>query len=420
MPKPKKLIDIYPPKKIPSVKISAFLEKEALKSPEKEVLVSASKKEKKAGKKKIFFITCALSAVLGALLSHFVFSKVEIEIWPETEMLVLEEKITVDPTAGYNDLAAKILPGLIFEEERSASQEFSSSGESVKESYAKGVIRVYNNYKSSQTMVARTRFQPPLEKVLYFRAIKKIVVPSKSYVDAEVRADAPGEEYNIGPSTFSIPGLTGQPQYYSIYGKSFSPMTGGYLGKIKQVSKEDLAQAQELLLEKIKKETADYLKGKISKDSILPAEGIIQEVISANGVEAGVETEKFTYTLQVKSKAVVFKKDDLENFANDFIAKQIQGTGRKVQSESLKIDYSDVSQSKETGRLSLTLKISAKTYQDIDLDELTKSLPGKTLKEVKLVLEEQPKIVKVKLRVFPFWLESLPGREKIRVRLNID
>lgn len=420
MSTPRKLIDIYPPKKKPSFKTPAFLEQARPSIPGKKEPVLAQKKERRGGIKRKLFLFVVLSLLFVAGLSHFVFQKVEVVLWPETEIFSFEEKINIDPQAKTMDLAQKVLSGQVFDEEKSVSGEFSSTEKITKESYAKGIIRVYNNYQSSQTMVAKTRFQPPLEKVLYFRATKKIIVAPKTYVDVEVIADAPGQEYNIEPATFSVPGLAGRPQYYSIYGKSFAPMTGGYLGEIKTVSEQDLLDAQEALLEQIEKETAASLKNKISQDYILAAGAVFQEIIEATGTLAGTETDKFTYRVKAKSKAIALKKAEVEKFVTAFIENKLQNTGKKIQPASLKIEYSDASLSKETGRLSLTLKISATTYKDINKQELEKSLTGKSLKEAQLAIEEMSDIVKFKIRAFPFWIKVIPAPPKVEIRLNID
>jgi len=447
MQKLKKLIDIFPPEKLvkedksssspfAAARVKKYYDFPVEGKIEKEKEITGNERKKKGRlKKSLFFVFPFL--VAGFLFLHFVSAKVNIEIWPKTENLNLEEGLTVDVKGGQLDLVSKVIPGKIFETEKSASQQFNSAGKALKENNAQGIVRVYNNYSLSQTLVANTRFQPPLEKVLYFRTTRKVVIPSKSYVDVEVIADRPGEEYNIEPTTFSTPGLVGLPQYYSVYGKSFSQMTGGFKGQVSQVKQEDLDAAKKSLLEKIKKETRDSLIKESSKEYIFLDEGMSRVVLEASSsVPAGTEAESFNFNLRIKINAIGFEKSNLDDFVKELIKSKIQNTDKEVkedksssspftaarvlEEQSLKIDYSVKEADLQSGKIILNLKISAKVYSDINEKTLKKALFGKSVKESRLLLESQPAITKTKLNVFPLWLKIIPENEdKIKIKLNI-
>ena len=448
MQKLKKLIDIFPPEKLVKEDKSSLTpfaaarvgdEDKSSSSPfaaarvkkyydfpveekiEKEKEITGNERKKKGRLKKSLFFVFPLF-IAGFFFLHFVWAKVNIEIWPRTEILNLNEQLTVDVKGEQLDFVSKVIPGKIFESEKLASQQFNSAGKVLKENNAQGIIRVYNNYSLSQTLVANTRFQPPLEKVLYFRTTRKIVIPSKSYVDIEVIADRPGEEYNIEPTTFSTPGLVGLPQYYSVYGKSFSQMTGGFKGQVSQIKQEDLDAAKKSLLEKIKKETRDSLMKESSKEYIFLDEGMSQAVLEASSsVPAGTEAESFNFNLRINSKAIGFEKSNLDDFVKELVKSKIQNTDKKGEEQSLKIDYSVKEADIPAGKIILNLKISAKVYSDINQETLKKALFGKSVKESQLLLESQPAITRTKLNVFPFWLKIIPENEdKIKIKLNID
>ncbi len=367
-------------------------------------------------------ISTSLFLVTLLIFFHFFLAKTEIKIWPKTEIINLDEKVTADAKANQISSREKVIPGEIFEEQRSASQQFPTSGKALKETNAQGIIRVYNNYDLPQPLVANTRFQPPLEKVLYFRAVKSVVIPAKSYLDVEVKADRPGEDYNIAPSTFSIPGLAGLPQYYSVYGKSASAMTGGFKGEAPKLTEKDLQDAEKILMEKIENEIKSYLNSKTSDDFVILDGGIFQETVEASSsVQVGEQVESFNFNLKVKSKTISFKKSDLESLVKEIVNSKLQDANKKIQPEHLKIDYSLESADKNSGKIVLNLKISAKIYSDIDLISLKRNLFGKPIEETRVLLENQPQIDKVQIKVFPFWLKKNPGKdEKIQIKLNLD
>ena len=105
--------------------------------------------------------------------------------------------------------------------------------------YASGKITVYNNYSSApQKLIANTRFQTSDGKI--YRIKGAISVPGMGVTEATVYADRAGEEYNIGPADFTIPGLKGGPRFEKVFAKSKSAMSGGTSGNVRIVKKEDL------------------------------------------------------------------------------------------------------------------------------------------------------------------------------------
>jgi hypothetical protein len=411
----KKVIDILPPKEIkPDLPVLAEerMEERMEEAPRVEI-------NKSGGFKKGLLFTLVF-LIVGVLFLQFVAANVKVEIWPETESLALEEKISVDSSAAKVDLASMVIPGKIFETEKSDSQQFTVSGKVQKEKYAQGTIRVFNNYSSSQTLVVNTRFQPPTEKVLYFRSTKTIVVPSKGYVDIGVKADKPGEEYNVEASTFSVPGLAGLPQYYSVYGKSFSAMTGGFNGEVSQVKQEDLDAAKKTMLDGLAEYAQASLTQQALPDFIFLPEAVSQKILQASSsVPAGTETSSFSFNASVQTSAISFAKSDLDDLVKQLINSRIKDSGKLLEEKSLKTDYSLEGTSTASGKIFLNLKISALIYSDLDKAALKNALSSKSLKESQVLLENQPGVVKAELKAFPFWLAKVPAKQgKISITLN--
>ena len=396
----KKFFDVLPPKKLAEKKI----------------------KKQKTPSSRVFrkgLVFAFLFLILFGIISYFTLAKVEIEIWPETEILNFEEKIIANTKIFQVDSLEGIIPARIFEITEALSQEFRSSGEIEKK--AEGTIRVYNNYHLLVTLRSGTRFQPPFEEVLYFCSSKKIVIPAKSYIDIKVEACRPGEgeKYNIGPSKFSVPGLSGTDLFFYIHGESFEPMGGG--GKIQRVTEDDLETAKNILTEMLFARLNESLKNEILTDFILLEEAIKEEILETSpGVEPGAEVQFFNLQVKAKSKALVFKKSDLESFAKEFILAQIP-QNKKFQTESLKVDFQPESIDLKSGKIILNLKFSAKIYLDIDLSLLRENLKGKSLEETKVLLENQAGIIKAQISAWPFWVKKVPQNiEKIKLRIRVD
>lgn len=391
---PKKIFDIFPPGR------------------SKEVL-----KPKVSLKKPILKISLIFLLFLAGFFIIFELPRAEIEIWPKTEILNFSEEIKADSKAKETSPLEKIIPAKILEEETIISQEFPASGK--KEKKAEGTIRVYNHYHLPVTLRAGTRFQPPLEEIIYFLSPTRIFIPAKGYLDIKVVAQYPGEKYNIKPSKFSVPGLAGTELFYYIHGESFAPMKGG--GVVPKITKEDLEKAEKLLIEKALEEGKIVLTNKIPPDFVLIDKALSQEIFAARSTnQAGEEVEAFNFQVKVKSQVITFQKSDLENLVKELINLRI-GPTKKFQEESLKINFSLKSIDPKLGEIILDLAISVKIYPDIKEAVLKEALKGKSLEETKILLGNQPEIIKSQINLWPFWVTKVPeDPQRIKIRLNLD
>ncbi len=416
----KKIFDILPPKPPTTFreeKKPPVVEQVTLPKPIREKVFRVPPK---ISLKKSFFLFILVLIIVGFLLS-FKFSQAEIKIWPETDTVSLKTKLTIEKTIKTPDFQNKIIPGEIFEIEKTISQEFPSSGRLLKK--AEGTIRLYNEFTTNdENWLAGTRFVSSDGKL--FLSKNKIAVPGAevkngkmvpSSVDVPVIAAEPGSDYNIGPSHFSIVVFRGTPRYTKFYGESFQAMTGG--GDSFQVTKEDLEKAENVLTDRAKTESKEVLKNKIPAEFFFLEDAVETKILDkSSSAKAGTEVEKFNFQVKVKSTTISFKKADAANFAKEFIRAQIPQDELLYQ-ESLKIDYTPEVVNLELGKLSLSLNFSAKIYPAIDESALKKGLTGKSLSETKIFLENQPKILRSETRLSPFWVKSLPqNMERIKVK----
>jgi len=450
---PEKFFDIFPPKTFPVLKSEkGFQEtpsepspkippKTLPKKPLKPVLRTAKKKF--SIKKIITFIVFGVLILAGIFL-YFALSRAQIEIWPETETLNFKDRVQIDTQKSQPDFSAKIFPGKIFEDDLEASQDFSSTGKISKAEKAQGQIRVYNAYSNaSQALIVNTRFISSEGKL--FKSLERITIPGGTYdskgkltpgfLDVRVIAAESGPGYNIGPSTFSIPGFVGTPKYTAFYGKSTSAMTGGFEGEASQVAQTDLDNAKDTLVKKLVEEEKASLKNKISPDIVLLNEALVEEIASStSSAQAGAEAKNFNLRIKIHFKALTFKKSDLDSFAKGFLDSQVVQknqheifgaesfwTEKKIQENSFKIDYSLYSIDWQAKKIFLDLNFSAKIYPDINSKNLKKAVSGKSSKEVQVLLSNQPYVKKSEIKLWPFWVKKIPQSEgRIRINLSLE
>jgi len=407
-------------------------------------IVSSAKPKKRRKKRKIrfspptagrkFLIFGTIGLVLALVACYFTLSKAKIEVWPITNELDLTTKITVDTSVENPDFSAKVITGQFFEKEKTVTEVFPATGKILKEEKAEGTLRVYNEYSTSpQVLVATTRFVSAEGEL--FRTPTKVTIPGGHYeggklvpgeIDVSVVADQPGPEYNIDPTTFSIPGFAGTARYTKFYAKSFQPMTGGFREEVSQITREDLESAEDNLIKEAKEGSKNALEKELQSESYSLEYDFIEDAIQTEVMEifslatAGKEATDFNFQVKTESKTIIFKKEEVENFVKQFIDNQI-AEDKKIYEKSLKIDYMPETINLDSGKLILSLDISAKIYSDVDLSVFKNGLKGKSLKEAEFFLENQSGITRVRVEFWPFWVMSVPeDLNKIEFKLSID
>lgn len=406
---PKKLIDIYPPKKFDDL---AFEESESLAS-------EPSRGGPPVIKLKMLWFVLPL-LVVPFLVMHFFFARASITVWPQITELHVEEQILAQVGQEGVDLEQKIIPARLFEQEQEATKSFPATGSDEREEAATGVIRIFNENASAQTLVVNSRFVAEDGKL--FRSTEAVSVPAArggqaGSADVKVKGAEPGPEYNIGPSNFSLPGLAGSALYTTVYGKSSAQMTGGAIGQTAVVTQADIDKAREQLLEELEVEAKKSLLSRIPPNYLVLESAIETELLEDNTlVQEGAALEEFTYTASIKISGLAFSSGHGMDLGRDLFNDYLQDT-QQVKEETLKISYTTEASNIESGRMVLNMDISAEQYSRVDLIGLENRFRGASQGQFQAILGEFPSLEKAEFSLWPFWLQGLP---RDRSRMDID
>ena len=376
--------------------------------------------EKTFNKKRIIF-SLFLLFIIFVVVFLSINSKAKIDIWPEMKTIEMKTKVNLDISAEKIDIVQLLSPAHTIKINKKISQEFPSS-KIKSEKKAKGVIRVYNNYSTAtQTFRENTRFMSDSGKV--YITPKKIVIPGKpGFLDVEVVAAESGEDYNIGPSSFSIPGLKTTSLYTAFYGKSFQDIKGGSVGEIFEISEEDIDNAKKVLKEKAFKQGREELNKEKLPDVTILEETIQQEVTNVSVLaKPGQNIPSFVVQVETEISALAFNQADLRAFAETFILSKLSAD-RDIYKESLKLNLSSESIDLEKGEAIMNLDISIATYPSLDVNSIKDITAGKNKEEVPmLIFEKCPLIERSQVELMPFWFQKMPRQiEKIEIELHLD
>ncbi len=385
--------------------------------------------EKKGSLKwsKLFTIFIVVAIVMAGLVGYLVLPNAEVTLTPKTEVVNFDLSVIGSEDVSQIDESLNEIPLQEVEVTKTKSREFNTTGEEDINQRARGKITIYNEYSSEkQTLLARTRFESSNGKI--FRIPQSVTVPGAkisegkiiaSSLEIEIVADQPGEDYNIDPDNFTIPGFKGSPKFAGFYGKTNDSMSGGFVGKAKVVLSDDLEKAETALIDELKQEVKQALEDQIPTDLRIVEDGLKEEVVKIEiSVKEGDQADKFNMDIKVTMKALLFKEEDLKNLVDLNLISKISDDKTPI-NETQKISWQTPVIDWEKGEASFSLTIEENVAFKIDIQSLKENLAGQDEVEVRRYLANQSEIEKARVSFWPFWVNKMPKQEN-KIRINIE
>lgn len=311
------------------------------------------------------------------------------------------------------------LPYSVVKLSREKGMEALASGEQEASLKASGVIIVYNDASTEpQKLIATTRFEN--RDGLVYRIAEDITVPGKKVVggtelpgsiEVTVYADTPGKEYNIGLTDFTLPGLAGTPRFTTVYARSKTAMSGGFVGKEFTVGTEEKAQVKTALETALKNDLISEVAGQV------PDGFVLFPSLSSMTFEDLPQTtsnneSKAIVNMRGNLAAVMFKRSDLSLYlALDKVKLNAGESVDIIGLDSLAASFSGTSTADLLSSDTITFSVAGAATAIWHTDEvaLKTDLIGKRKKDIASVLNNYPSIVSATSTIRPFWKSSYPS-----------
>lgn len=266
-------------------------------------------------KRNLVFVA-ALMIVLAVffLIGMRFFASAVVHIEPKQDTKTIEHVLRGAITGG--DIPVELMR---LEDDLSAS--VPTTGEEIVNQKSSGTIVMYNAFSSDpQTLIRSTRFQSPDGKI--YRIDRSVTVPGTRTVDGEivpgslettVYADQPGDEYNIGLVDFTVPGFKGTPRFSKFFARSKTAMTGGFIGKTRVATQEDISVLRNRLEQQLRVRLREKAQSQKPDGFLLFDDA--QEVfitVKKTAPEEGAAGETLTMDLSGALSAFLMRRQDVE------------------------------------------------------------------------------------------------------------
>ncbi len=358
----------------------------------------------------LIFITLAVLLILG--ITYLALAKVTITLIPNDQPITYEFNLLITHsqndegiTPNENNQTAQtdtpIIPGIILSKSLAVEREFNIQDGKTVDAQAQGTVIIYNHRPVSQTLVATTRLLTP--DGILFRLKNKVIIPPNSQVEAEVYADQAGPNGNIGPTSFTIPGLSEALQKL-VYAESKQPMRGG----TKTVGILTQAEIDHAANELKKTSAADFLANYLEQHPDLTLIGTqieLNELTTEPALDS--QTDSFNLTGQLNIKAVYADPNKIFNIAKTSVQKEYSNQTINLDPSSLHYQIISINPATQKAMVKVGLKGLPNLNSTHDLFDKD-ILIGFTEKDLKLYFSQFDYIKDVQIEFSPFWVKKVP------------
>ncbi|MEX0877945.1 MAG: hypothetical protein WDZ40_03775 [Candidatus Spechtbacterales bacterium] len=370
-----------------------------------------------------------VAVVVGVgYLATSVLPKATIVLSPHVVQDQMEFAVVADSNISSADYNRSTIPAQILEERKEETFVYKATGEAQLEEFSVGGVTIYNEYSSSpQTLVANTRLMSSENKL--FRTTETVVVPGAqieggriiaSSVSVDVRADEAGDSFNIGPTTFSIPGFQGDPKYLAFYGKSENSMTGGFQGVATVPTEEDIEGARARIQDEFLPALEQSLRSKVPDDLKMLEESLGAHVESLDiDAVVGEPKDDFTVRFVGVAQAFLIKEEDISNSIAHYFINSTQYSKEFELAEERDVEYTVKEANYEAGYAEFNLKANQRFDMVVDTSAILKDVIGKDEAEVRRILSANESLRRAQVMFWPFWVKSVPDNPK-KVKIEVE
>ncbi|MFH1178166.1 MAG: hypothetical protein V1711_00360 [bacterium] len=346
-------------------------------------------------------VVLIIAVSIGAL---FYFSSAEIEITPNTISAAVQSSFTANQSGG-------TLPFQVITAQKTASQSVAGNGTKTANSTSSGNITIYNTQARAQNLIKNTRFATA--SGLIFRIHSAVTVPGGSSmkpgsVSAKVYADQEGSSYNIGPTSFTIPGFAGTPQASQVYARSTTAMTGGSSGTVPVVDAATENKAKSALIAALSPDLSTSIQEQIPPGYVLlpgAATTTYQELAPVPSSTTGMVDVKEQGTIT----AVVFPNAALaSSIASSIAGLNYQGEPLTLASTNDLLLKMDDMPDSNASSFSFSISGTASLIYTVDSAHIAAAVAGETRSAAEVALTNYPEIKRAIITLRPFWRQAFP------------
>ena len=372
---------------------------------------------KKKGRSLVYAVAIFVLIVGGGLLASALMAGADVTVYPRHREPNVNAVFDAMRTPQPGELAYEIMTL-----EAEGERQVTASGQEEVQEQSEGTIFIYNAQQTDPIrLVTNTRFESP--DGLIFKIKDSAVVPGYTtdaqgnklpgVTTAEVYADEVGEQYNIGPSKFTIPGFKGDPEYDTIYGESTSSMAGGFNGMKFIIDSAELEVAQQALRTELRNSLLERIDAEKPAGFVVFKDAVTFTYESLPSVEYGENLA--TIKEKVLLRIPLFSEENFASFIAQATIPGYEGVPVRIDNyETFAFTYTSATTSSSDISNNVSLEFNLTGHPRViwvyDGEKLKADLVNANKTALPTVLGAYPAIEKANAVIRPFWKTKFPTK----------
>lgn len=376
-------------------------------------------------KKRIFIGLAVLLLILAGVWAFFnLMPQAVISVEGRTEAIEVDFLMELDPTTEESSIDEATLATQSRQIQRTLTRSFDATGERTVGERATGQINI-TNCENSTSITIPSGTALTTSSGLTYRTDESVQIPGSSFSgggnfcseegqeSVPVTADEIGEDYNIGPTSYSVEGYPSE----NVFG-SGGDMSGGSEEQISVVAQSDIDDAQASALEDERETALDELRRQFSDEDYIIEASFTETVddVSAEPSE-GEEASEGRIILQVTYTLLAVTRSDLE----DLLGAQYKleaGDAEGLTAIDSGLDTVEISETEDD--LIFAVDAEGILGPDLDIENLKELLAGEHYQDAIDIIEDRPNVTRVQIDLDPFWTSSVPQNpERIDISFEV-
>jgi len=361
--------------------------------------------------RRLLLIIGVLLLAAVALAGFIFLPKADIKMVLQTAPLLVDQDLTIRANSGDDPHA---IPGTAFFREIQLEGDAPVTSTKVVGTTAKGSVRIVNKTSEEQKVKEQSRLLTDDGQLFYMQ--QHAIIPPNDAVTVQLEAAEAGEKGNISPQRLHFAALSAESASL-LYGEVSTPLTEGAGKAVPIIQDNDINEAKKMAADKVKAQATQEIQQELPKGWALLNESWNVEP-QAFDINAAVGDQRDTIHFKARIVARVLGYEEaqltnrLETALNERLDKEYMLFPGSISSTQT---VKSVDWEKAEGIISA--RVTHTTIPRFSVDALRTKLSGRSSKEAQGYLEGLPGVRSASIKLWPFWVQSIPHIEK---RVNID
>ena len=375
--------------------------------------------------KRILWGSLVVGVLIVAFLANWFLTKASVVVYAKGSQIPVTASFTADPAAASTNVSSGDLKAQDLTSSKDLSEQVAATGQQNVGTKASGSITVTNHCYNPGTLAAGTTFSSGDGHKFLSNAATAVPDGSISggnchatTVTVAVTASDNGDDYNLGPTAYSVASIPSSGAFYMTF--AGSQMSGGTSKVVTVVQQSDIDGAVKDMLSKDLSGATSDLSGKAPSGYKFINETLTQTQSNVSSDTAvGGQASNVTVKVTASYDALAIASGDLDKLLTNQAIQQAGADSQVYDDGAGSAAFTQVSKN-PNGSQQLKVTATASAGPKIDIAAIASQIKGKKYGDATDLMGKLPGVDHATVSLSPGWATSLPSRtSQIKITIKV-